>query len=188
MLKLLIAGVLATLAAVTTTSALAAPERKPEWATPVGRAPNLFRVSPTLYRSAQLGEKDAAELRGLGIGHVVGLRAFHSDERWLRKTGIKTSRVKIFTWAISDRNVIAALRAIRAAEKEGPVLLHCWHGADRTGLISAMYRILYQGWSKEQALDELVNGGYGYHSLWKNIPAYLKQVDVEKVRRAVEAT
>jgi protein tyrosine/serine phosphatase len=162
-------------------------QRRPEWATRVGKSPNLFQVTPTLFRSAQLGRDDVAELKALGIRNVVGLRAFHSDDDWLRKSGIKASRVKIYTWAVDDENIVAALKAIRTAEKEGPVLLHCWHGADRTGLVSAMYRLLYQGWSKAQALDELLNGGYGYHALWKNIPAYLQAVDVEKIRRLVES-
>lgn len=160
--------------------------RRPEWAVPVGSSPNLFRVTPTLYRSAQLSRADVAELKTLGIKNVVGLRAFHSDDDWLRDSGIKARRIKIYTWAVDDDNVVAALQAIRAAEKEGPVLLHCWHGADRTGLVTAMYRILYQGWSKAQALDELQNGGYGYHAMWKNIPVYLRDVDVEKIRRRVE--
>ena len=160
--------------------------RRPEWATRVGKSPNLFQVTPTLFRSAQLGRDDVAELKALGIKSVVGLRAFHSDEDWLKESGIKASRVKIYTWAVDDDNIVAALKAIRTAEKEGPVLLHCWHGADRTGLVSAMYRLLYQGWSKAQALDELLNGGYGYHALWKNIPAYLRDVDVEKIRHRVD--
>lgn len=88
--------------------------------------------------------------------------------------------MKIYTWAVNDDNIVAALKAIRTEEKEGLVLLHCWHGADCTGLVSAMYHLLYQGWSKAQALNELLNGGYGYHALWKNIPVYLRAIDVEK--------
>ena len=74
--------------------------------------------------------------------------------------------------------LLAGLRAIRAAEQQGPVLLHCLHGADRTGLMVAMYRMLYQHWPRERALDELRNGGYGYHAVWKNIEKYLRRVDI----------
>jgi len=45
-----------------------------------------------------------------------------------------------------------------------------------------MYRMVYQNWNKEQASDELMNGGYGYHSMWKNIPSYIRKVDIEKIR------
>jgi protein tyrosine/serine phosphatase len=160
--------------------------RNPEWAVPVEQSANLFSITPTLFRSAQLEEKDLALIKSLGIQTVVSLRNFHSDDALFKDTGVAFQRIGINTWQIGDRHVIAALRAIRAAEKDGPVLLHCMHGADRTGLISAMYRMLYQGWSKEQALAELTQGGYGYHALWKNIPRYLQRVDVEKIRAAVE--
>lgn len=165
----------------------AEPVRKPEWATPIATAQNLYQVTPTFYRSAKLSTESLATLRKLGIRTVVSLRAFHGDNEVLDKSGIRMVRIPIYTWDIDDKDVIAALRVIRQAEADGPVLLHCLHGADRTGLVSAMYRIIYQGWSREQALDELEHGGYGYHAIWKNIPKYLKNVDLEHIRQAVEA-
>ncbi len=166
---------------------VASPARPAEWAVPVeAQTPNLFRVTPNFYRSAQLKKENVPELESFGIKNVVSLRAFHSDKDLFKKTAIKTHRIKIYTWAIGDDEIVAALKAIRAAEKEGPVLLHCQHGADRTGLVTAMYRVVYQGWDKEKALDELQNGGYGYHALWKNIPPYLRGVDVEKIRQLVD--
>ncbi|MFZ6743325.1 dual specificity protein phosphatase family protein [Undibacterium sp. JH2W] len=159
--------------------------RPAEWATPVAEAKNLYRVNQDFYRSAQLESKDAALLKSLGIKTIVSLRSFHSDDSLFKDSGIKLQRIGINTWNINDANVITALRAIKVAEKDGPVLLHCMHGADRTGLVTAMYRILNQAWTKEKALEELMQGGYGYHSMWKNIPEYLKKVDIEKIREGV---
>jgi hypothetical protein len=48
--------------------------------------------------------------------------------------------------------------------------------------MSAMFRIVEQGWSKEAAIREMVNGGYGYHRVWGNIVRYIEQVDVERIR------
>ena len=160
--------------------------RKPEWASPVAVEQNLYRVTPSFYRSARLKPDNVSLLKLLGIRTVVSLRAFHSDKPVLANSNIRMVRIPINTWSISDREVALALRAIRDAESQGPVLLHCLHGADRTGLVTAMYRILYQGWSREQALDELRNGGYGYHALWQNIPKYLERVDPEHIRDLVE--
>jgi protein tyrosine/serine phosphatase len=161
--------------------------RKPEWATPVDASANLFLIAPGFYRSAQLTKDDIATIQSLGVKTVVSLRRFHRDDALLKNSGISIKRIGINTWSVGDKHVIAALKAIRAAEKQGTVLLHCQHGADRTGLVSAMYRIVYQGWSKEAALEELMKGGYGYHSMWKNIPKYLRNVDIETIRRAVES-
>ncbi|MET3132733.1 protein tyrosine/serine phosphatase [Oxalobacteraceae bacterium GrIS 1.11] len=161
--------------------------RNPQWATLVDQSANLYSVTPTFFRSAKLEPADVGRLQALGIKTVVSLRAFHSDSAILNHSGIKTVRIPIYTWNIKDQQVVEALRAIKAAERDGPVLLHCQHGADRTGLITAMYRILYQERSKEQAFDELKNGGYGYHAMWKNIEVYLRKVDVEAIRHRVEA-
>jgi len=162
------------------------PERNPQWAEPIYKPQNLYRINDKLFRSSQPIEENLSMLQELGIKTVLSLRAFHSNHALLKNSGIKLIQVKIYTWNIKDKQVVAALRALKAAESNGPVLLHCQHGADRTGLISAMYRILYQNWSREQALEELRKGGYGHHSMWKNIPKYLRTVDIEKIRSLVE--
>ena len=53
--------------------------------------------------------------------------------------------------------------------------------------MSAMYRMLEEQWTPEEALAELVDGGYGFHSLWKNIKRYVQEVDVAKLRVAIDA-
>lgn len=55
--------------------------------------------------------------------------------------------------------------ALRAAmelcdEANWPVLVHCLHGQDRTGLIVAMFRVLKQGWPIEQARGEMLAMGF----------------------------
>lgn len=42
-----------------------------------------------------------------------------------------------------------------------PILIHCKAGLHRTGVLAALYRQEYEGWSKEQALRELKNHGFG---------------------------
>lgn len=180
------AAALALLAPSAAFAASAAEQRNKDWATLIHEPGNLYSVTPTFFRSALLRKDDVRRLQALGIKTVVSLRAFHNDEKVLKGSGIKPVSVPINTWDISDDKIIQALRAIRAAEQHGPVLLHCQHGADRTGLVTAMYRILYQGRSKEDALREMKEGGYGYHSVWKNIESYLRKVDVEAVRAGVE--
>lgn len=162
------------------------PSRNPEWATLVDESLNLYRVAPLLYRCAQFTQSDLSKLEVLGFKTTVNLRNAHSDTEILRNSSIKQIRIPMKTWSIGDKQVIAALVAVRLAQQDGPVLLHCHHGADRTGLITAMYRILYQGWTREAALDELRHGGYGFHTVWRNIPRYLEKVNLEKIARAVE--
>ncbi|WP_053077580.1 dual specificity protein phosphatase family protein [Burkholderia cepacia] len=158
-----------------------------QWAQSIAdaRVNNLHRITPTLYRSAQLSRADVPELQKLGIRKVISFRSFHADDSILAGTQIKMQRIRINTWDIRDDDMVAALKALRTADQDGPVLIHCQHGADRTGLVSALYRMVYQGWTREQALDELQHGGYGFHPIWQNITNYLEHVDVERLRREV---
>jgi protein tyrosine/serine phosphatase len=162
--------------------------RPPEWAPPVALdgAPNLHRVEEKFFRSAQ---PNAQGFRGLttehGVRTVISLRAFNADEPLARGLDLKLVRFPIHTWNIKRAYVVGALQTLRRARSDAPVLLHCQHGADRTGLITALYRILYHGWSKAAALDEMRNGNFGYHAVWGNIPRFIRRVDVEKLRHDV---
>ena len=42
-----------------------------------------------------------------------------------------------------------------------PILLHCMAGLHRTGALTAVYRMEYEGWSVEEAMRELRANGYG---------------------------
>jgi protein tyrosine phosphatase (PTP) superfamily phosphohydrolase (DUF442 family) len=161
--------------------------RPEQWATPV-RAEhlrNFYKLDDKVYRSAQPDEKDFQGLKALGIRNVLSLRDYHSDKDG-KDLGLNLYRVKMEAGDITTEKVVEALRIIRKAE--GPVLVHCWHGSDRTGLVSAMYRIVFQGWSKYDAIDELMHGGYGYHAMYKNIPEFIMQADIDEIRKKVLET
>jgi protein-tyrosine phosphatase len=46
-------------------------------------------------------------------------------------------------------------------ETNYPVLLHCKAGLHRTGLMTAVYRMEYEGRSRGEALEELKANGFG---------------------------
>ena len=162
--------------------------RPKEWATPVALegAPNLHQVEKNFFRSAQ---PDATGFKGLrtthGVRTVISLRSFNTDEQLAAGLDLKLEQIRINTWNIKRKDVVTALQDLRRASADAPVLLHCQHGADRTGMITALYRILYQGWSKVAALDEMQNGMFGYHAVWGNIPRFIRRVDVGELRRDV---
>jgi protein tyrosine/serine phosphatase len=184
--RLAVAALVALFAVDASAQAPVAPPRSERWAVPIALdgVPNLHQITPTLYRSEQPTALGFRNLEKLGIRTVINLRAFNSDDDEVRGTNLRTERVKILTWNIDDDHVVDVMRMLRNPEN-GPYLIHCQHGADRTGLMSAMYRILEQGWSVDDALAELTGGGYGYHAVWKNILRYVRSADVEGLRAAI---
>ncbi|MBV9123222.1 MAG: tyrosine-protein phosphatase, partial [Planctomycetes bacterium] len=56
---------------------------------------------------------------------------------------------------------IDAFLEILANKDNYPVLLHCHAGLHRTGLMTAVYRMAYQGWSPHEAIRELKANGFG---------------------------
>lgn len=158
--------------------------RSAEWAQPVEKQYNLYQMSPTLYRSALPDSNAVPVLEKLKIGTVINFLP-ESDDSWLKSPGIKQVQLPYRTNHVDDADILAALRAIQTAEADGPVLMHCKHGSDRTGLISAMYRVVVQGWSKEDALNEMTLGGFGDSSHFKDGVRYMMKADIEKLRTAL---
>ncbi len=163
-------------------------ERPATWAQPVPETgvKNLNRVTPQLLRSAQPYAAGMREIEKLGVRTVITLRDLHDDKDEAHGTKLRLRRVKMDTWHIEDEDIVRVLAMLRR-KADGPFLVHCQHGADRTGVVCAMLRIVEQGWSREDAIREMKDGGFGFHPLWKNISRYLEKVDVAKIRRGVDA-
>jgi protein tyrosine/serine phosphatase len=162
--------------------------RDPSWATPVSvdGVANLYKVSDSLYRSAQPTADGLKKLKALGVATVIDLREFHNDRQPAAQAALTDDELAVQTWHITDQEVIAVMKLLGNAHG-GPYLVHCHHGSDRTGLMIAMYRIIYQHWSKQQAITEMTDGGYGFHAVWQNIITYINTVDVAVIAAGIAA-
>jgi len=178
-------GLLIALSLLLVANAYADPRVRPiEWAQPMLgiELGNFYKVSDELYRSEQPDDEAMLQLEAMGIRSALNLREYHSDNGEAKSTTLKLFRVAMNAGEINDALVEKALAAIAAAPK--PILVHCWHGSDRTGAIVAMYRMVFQDWPRERAIDEFLNGGYGYHkSFYPNIESYLENVDINRFKK-----
>lgn len=143
---------------------------------------NLHAVDAKIYRSAQPSRHHFNGLKEQGIGEVLCLRRWHSDRENAR--GLKLHHLRMNAGEIRDEDMVAALQILLSAEK--PILIHCFHGSDRTGVVVAMYRMVVQRWPRERAMAEFMEPRYGHHAdVFPNIRRYLESVDVDKIRRQV---
>jgi protein tyrosine phosphatase (PTP) superfamily phosphohydrolase (DUF442 family) len=161
------------------------PPPNARWAVPVQRPglPNLHRVSATLYRGAQPTAEGFRELRQLGVKTVVNLRAFHSDRHRLRGLDLGYEHIDFKSWHAEKEDLVRFLKITTDPERQ-PVFVHCQHGADRTGTAVAVYRLCVEGWSKDETIEEMTRGGFGFHPLWVNLIHFVRGLDVEGLRAA----
>lgn len=160
------------------------PLRPSEWAQPMESPYRLFQMSPTLYRSALLDQGALPLLDTLKVRTVITFLP-ESDAHWLSTPGVTLVQLPYKTNRVDDSQVLSALRAIETGQSKGPVLMHCKRGSDRTGLMAAMYRVVVQGWSKEDALREMTEGGFGDSAHFKDSIRYMMGADVDKLRTAL---
>lgn len=162
--------------------------RSERWATPVKHDANLYRIDDKLYRSEQPVAEDGEAIVKLGIQSVINLRFFdRNDDDHLKAHGLTLLNRPLLSWSIKPKEIAEILYLIEKQQQNGAVLIHCYHGADRTGLIAGMYRIIYQGWSVDDAKAEMQHGPYGYHSIWKNIANLFTEEKVKQVKMHLEA-
>ena len=98
------------------------------------------------------------KLSELGIKTVINLRGASDDTR-KEQAEAEASGMRYFNIPMSglgrpsDEQMERALAVIDAKEN-WPVFVHCQRGADRTGVVIAVYRILRNQWTAEQAIYE----------------------------------
>lgn len=168
-------------------SAVQAAARPDKWAQPLEMAgvPNLHKVSDQLYRSAQPSAAGMRHLKNLGIKTIINLRSFNSDRDEIGDTGLAYEHIYMKAWHAEEEDIVRFLRIVTDPQRT-PVLVHCQHGADRTGTMVAIYRIVVQGWSREEALREMQYGGFGFHGVWQNLIQWINRVNIESIKRKVK--
>jgi len=147
-----------------------------QWARPirVRGIPNFYRVDDGLYRSAQFTAAGVTELKRLGIRTVVSLRSGREDEALLRGSGIRWVHLPVNAF-FPRREVFETFLEIAGNPQHRPLLVHCKHGADRTGVAVALYRIGRQGWPAARASDEMAHGGYGFHPIHGHLREFVRR-------------
>ena len=133
------------------------------WAAILWLSGNVHEVaSGQVFRAAQPSPETLKSLiRDNGLKAVINLRGEQPERGWYRDELAATaaSGVAYISLPLSateepdDITLMALIRILKTADR--PFLLHCEAGADRSGLASALYRLVIMGDTPEQAAHQL---------------------------------
>lgn len=132
-------------------------------------------VTPNvLWRGAKPDKDEATWLIQHGVATIINLELIHDDRRALGRTTPQDGMVhelgyfrvrdweplKLVTPGIVDDHIAHFLAIV--AQQPRPIFVHCRYGQDRTGAMIAVFRMLMEGVSQEDAIEELRR----YSGLW----------------------
>lgn len=121
---------------------------------------NLHKVTDGLWRSAQPTPRQIEALARKGIKTVVSLRGGRRHGSWpLEVDACAANGLVLAEYIVTSRGAPDAATILAMdeffASLQTPILIHCKSGADRAGLVSALYLIMREGKSADEALQQL---------------------------------
>jgi protein tyrosine/serine phosphatase len=153
----------------------------PAWAkerSDVAGCINVGEVSQgKLYRGAQPDDPAGYDsLKKLGVKTIINLRDWTDESKEVKKEGLEGVRIPLQADIRGAKpptpEEIAKFLSIVTDPSKQPVYFHCAHGKDRTGTMAAVYRMEVDGWTNEQAWDEMQHFGFNY--VWINFEEFVK--------------
>lgn len=148
--------------------------------------PNFSKLDDNFYRSGQPEGEDYKKLSELGIKTIINLRLsgfnqVRKERKMVESNGMQFVNIPLNPFLHPNRRQIKTYYKIIDNPNNLPVLVHCKYGQDRTGIMTALYRVKVYNWDYNKAYDEMIAFGYHKtlysrqkHFLWE----YIKEVNV----------
>ncbi len=121
--------------------------------------PNFQVISTELLRGAQPSFSELKQLSSKGVKTILNLRmSSHQSNKeaaMAKSLHMKYFHVPMGYTVSSDKSIQQALTIINNPDNQ-PVFIHCRQGADRTGTLTGIYRIVCQKWNFQEAYQEML--------------------------------
>lgn len=142
--------------------------------------PNFHEVHPFLYRSGAPSVAGLQDLKARGFKTIIDLRA-PSERKFdepaeAKQLGLKYINLVMSSQAPTPKQIQVFLQTVKSAQahpENGPVLVHCAHGSDRTGCLVGIWRVKEDGWSYEEAYKEMRH--YWFSPKFTNLSGTVRQ-------------
>lgn len=132
---------------------------------------HFFQVDEHLYRGQQPTDHGFELLKAKGVKTVVDLRhtkdQIAHEKEVVEKLGMKFVSIPINCLLPVSQAPVQAWVKVFSDPANGPIFVHCAHGRDRTGTMTAVYRMQVDHWKFKQAYAEMKEKGY--RTFWLNL-------------------
>lgn len=136
---------------------------------------NFARLNPNLYRGAQPTEEGFRQLKAMGIKTVIDFRSHHTTKAKVEAAGMTAVEIPLKADLESVPPTDDELRKyfdVLLDPARQPVYIHCAFGKDRTGTMAAVYRLEVDGWTPEEAMQEMQ--AFGYHNIYQELIHFIR--------------
>lgn len=124
------------------------------------RISNFKKINKGLYRGGKPSDRGLRDLKNAGVKTIINLRmdgdGEDAESLKVKRLGMNYHNIE-FAFGRPDLEKVEQVLDIMTDAKQQPVFIHCRQGADRTGMMVGIYRILTEGWSWDQVWDEMKN-------------------------------
>lgn len=154
---------------------------------------NFGRIGDGYYRGGQPDDAGFAELKRLGIKAVIDLQE-DGDRRepaWVRRAGMQYFNIPLSSRRpATEAQTEYFLRLVNDPQNQ-PVYVHCAGGRHRTGEMTALFRITHDGWTADQAYQEMKRydfySAFGHGSLKEYVYQYYREHQSPQAKTAASA-
>ena len=118
---------------------------------------NFGKINENYYRGSQPLADQFTQLKTLGIKTVIDLRqdSVKQASEWARAAGLQYVNIPLTTKRAASEEQTKYFLKLVNDQANWPVYVHCKGGRHRTGEMTAIYRITRDGWSADQAYQEM---------------------------------
>ena len=137
--------------------------------------PRFDQVHSYLWRGAAPTFAGIDALKKLGVKTIVDLRRtpqrIEEEHKYCDLIGINYVSLPMGDFIPPVGKQKAFLKIVSDAAQNSqaaPVFLHCSHGSDRTGYLTALWRFTHDHWCAAEAITEMLQHGFLVHKIEPN--------------------
>ena len=128
-----------------------------DFAPPAPPIQNFGKVNDNYFRGSQPSQAQMAALKAMGVKTIIDLRRDYvpAEREWATELGLSYFNIPLQASKAATKEQAEYCLSLVNDPANAPVYVHCKSGRHRTGALTGVYRITHDGWTAQQAFEEM---------------------------------